>query len=70
MSRQPNTDKLRAYYQAIEEILQRRPELDRGDLLHAFFCLEQPPLERLKQGLRRGRAAAIFKQRAGLSKSP
>jgi hypothetical protein len=60
-------NKIKSYYRLVEEVLEKNPQLDRGDILHTLFCLELSPKQRLEQGLRRGHAAAFFRKRIGLS---
>ena len=42
----------------VRAVLARRPEADPDNVRHTLILLEQPPLERLKRSLLRGRALA------------
>ena len=46
----------------VESIVAAHPEADRENVRHTLILLEQPPLERLRRGLIRGRATAIFRK--------
>ncbi len=46
----------------IEKIIAGHPDADRDNVRHALILMEQPPLERLRRSLIRGRAAAIYRK--------
>jgi hypothetical protein len=46
----------------VEKILVAHPEADRDNVRHTLILLEQPPLERLRRSLTRGRATAIYRK--------
>jgi hypothetical protein len=43
---------------SVRAVLAARPEADADNVRHTLILLEQPPLERLKRSLTRGRALA------------
>jgi len=43
----------------VEKIIAAHPDADRDNVRHTLILLEQPPLERLRRSLIRGRATAI-----------
>ena len=44
--------------EAVRAVLAERPEADPDNVRHTLILLEQPPLERLRKSLTRGRALA------------
>lgn len=46
----------------VEKILAAHPRADRDNVRHTLILLEQPPLERLRRSLIRGRATSIFRK--------
>jgi len=70
MSRHPHittaTAKARRWARRLSERVERtikaHPEADRDNIRHTLILLEQPPLERLRRSLIRGRATALFRK--------
>jgi hypothetical protein len=46
---------------SVNAVLAIRPEADPDNVRHTFILLEQPPLERLRRSLLRGRPLTQFK---------
>ena len=46
----------------VEKIIAAHPDADRDNIRHTLILLEQPPLERLRRSLIRGRATAIYRK--------
>jgi len=46
----------------VERTIKAHPEADRDNIRHTLILLEQPPLERLRRSLIRGRATALFRK--------
>ena len=46
----------------VEKVLTAHPHADPDNVRHTLILLEQPPLERLRRSLIRGRATAIFRK--------
>ena len=44
--------------ESVRTVLAERPEADPDNVRHTLILLEQPPLERLRKSLTRGRALA------------
>ena len=44
--------------ESVQAVLAQHPQADPDNVRHALILLEQPPLERLKRSLTRGRSAA------------
>ena len=44
--------------ESVRAVLAERPEADPDNVRHTLILLEQPPLERLRKSLTRGRALA------------
>ena len=44
--------------ESVQEVLARHPEADPDNVRHTLILLEQPPLERLRRSLIRGRSLA------------
>ena len=44
--------------ECVREVLDRHPEADPDNVRHTLILLEQPPLERLRRSLIRGRSIA------------
>src|SRR6267142_5617579 len=47
----------------VEQIMAAHPEANRDNVRHTLILLEQPPLERLRRSLIRGRASAVHRQK-------
>jgi hypothetical protein len=45
----------------VDFIMALHPQADRDTVRHTLILLDEPPIERLRRSLRRGRAAAIFR---------
>jgi hypothetical protein len=60
-------EKYEEWARRVASILDEHPELDPADVLLVLKNLEISPGERLANGYRRGRAAALYRKRAGLS---
>ena len=46
----------------VQKILAAHPDADPDNIRHTLILLEQPPLERLRRSLTRGRATAIYRK--------
>ena len=44
--------------ESVRQVLDRHPEADADNVRHTLILLEQPPLERLRRSLIRGRSTA------------
>ena len=45
--------------QLVERIVSQEPNLDRDNVRHTLLLLDEPPIDRLRRALRRGRLADI-----------
>jgi hypothetical protein len=52
---QPDLVRHRELLEETEQILARNPDLTRDTVWHTLLLLDEPPIERLRRALRRGR---------------
>ena len=53
----PDLTRHRELLEETEQILARNPTLSRDTVWHVLLLLDEPPIERLRRALRRGRRA-------------
>ncbi|MFO7767979.1 MAG: hypothetical protein R6W82_03350 [bacterium] len=49
----------RRLWEEVETVRDRAPEVDTDNVRHTLILLKEPPIERLRRSLRRGRTAAV-----------